>query len=410
MSAMRPRLAILVLDGLGIGAQPDGDQTDAGSDTLRHVLASNPGLDLPNLRAMGLLHVAGIKGDGVPASFPTRWPVAAGRSALGYPGADTYLGHLVMMGVPAAEFSLDLLRATAPIVTERLRAAGHSVQPSRRGSALVVDGQVLVADNVEAARGLGVNVTASTERVPFEALLAIGHVVRAAVSNPRVIVVGATGFEIGDILEHLVERSPGQIGVDTPGLGVYRRPFDVRHLGSPAGEGALLTRYATDAGLPVVLLGKAADVIGGPAKRDNAMETDRVLGLLGDALDESPEGLFVANVQETDLAGHSQDPARFASILAQIDQALPRLLAQLTGDDVLMVTADHGNDPCSGHSGHTREYVPLLAAGPRVTPADIGTRESLADIGATAADLLHLQASIPGASFAHALRGSEERP
>src|SRR5205814_1272630 len=114
MIARTPRVVILVIDGLGIGAQADGSRSDAGSNTLRHVLTSNPALRLPHLSGLGLLRVAGFTDGGAAVASLGRWPAAAGRSALGYPGADTYLGHLVMMGAPAVQFSLALLNETGP--------------------------------------------------------------------------------------------------------------------------------------------------------------------------------------------------------------------------------------------------------------------------------------------------------
>jgi phosphopentomutase len=112
-------------------------------------------------------------------------------------------------------------------------------------------------------------------------------------------------------------------------------------------------------------------------------------------------GLIVANVQETDLSGHEQNPRRYADVLELVDRMLPELLDQLGDDDVLLITGDHGNDPTIGHAQHTREYTPVLVVGPAVRPVDIGLRESLADIGATAADLLGVLPIRSGRSFAH---------
>jgi phosphopentomutase len=107
----------------------------------------------------------------------------------------------------------------------------------------------------------------------------------------------------------------------------------------------------------------------------------------------------VANVQETDLAGHEEDRDRYREVLRLVDSKLPQLLEQLRPDDALFVTADHGNDPTSGSSRHTREYVPLLAYGAAFQPVDLGIRSTLADVAATVGDLQQLEELESGASF-----------
>jgi phosphopentomutase len=110
-------------------------------------------------------------------------------------------------------------------------------------------------------------------------------------------------------------------------------------------------------------------------------------------------GVVVVNVQETDLAGHEQNVERYAEMLRVVDRRLPELLDRLRPGDALFVTGDHGNDPTIGHSQHTREYTPALAYGPGLLPVPLGIRDSLADIGATAADLLGLPPLGAGTSF-----------
>lgn len=395
------RAILIVLDGFGVGAMPDAEPEDAASHTLARIAAQTGPLELPNLVRMGLGNVAGqvLPSTDAPSA-------AIGRSATGYPGADTYMGHQELMGGELSNVQRRLLRDLESDVVGTLEAAGHDVAPlGSSGSALVVDGCVLVADNVEARPGLNINVTASLDDIDFDALTAIGQLVRGAVAVPRVIVVAGRGFDLDDIRAHMVERTPGQHGVDTPALGVYDEHYQVRHLGAEIDHTNQLPTRACAAGLEAVLLGKAADVVRcEDAVSQNIVATDEVFAAALEHLEAMRSGVIVANVQETDLAGHEQDSVRFRQVLEVVDRHLPLVLDRLREDDVLFISADHGNDPGIGHSQHTREFVPVIAAGPRVTPAALGTRSSLSDVGATMADLLGVGPVAAGLSFLEEIR------
>jgi phosphopentomutase len=262
-------------------------------------------------------------------------------------------------------------------------------------------GPAVIADNIEAARGININVTASLDEMSFADLLQIGEVVRAATKVSRVIVVGGRGYRRSDIEEHVQRHPHGHVGVNTPELGVYDRHYRVRHLGFPVETARQAPSLARKAGLPVALLGKAADVVScpDPAVLDPAVDTDEVFNLAADALASDPGGLVVMNVQETDLAGHEQDAARYRAVLERVDGRLAGLLRLMRGEDLLIVTADHGNDPGIGSSQHTREFVPVLVHGPPAGSVQGGTRETLADVGATLCDWLRLPAPPDGTSI-----------
>jgi phosphopentomutase len=162
---------------------------------------------------------------------------------------------------------------------------------------------------------------------------------------------------------------------------------------------------AKAAGHEVVLLGKAADVVHCEgAVTDNVIPTEGVMRKTIDHLAAMGHGLIVSNVQETDLSGHEEDVERYGEVLELVDRMLPELLDGLHDDDVILITGDHGNDPTIGHSQHTREYTPVLAFGPRVATSEVGLRETLADVGATAADLLGVLPLRAGRSFAKELQ------
>jgi phosphopentomutase len=397
----RRRVVVLVLDGLGLGAMPDAPPEDMGSDTLLHVDEVAGPLGLPTLASLGLGNLTGAPG----VADVDEPRAATGRCALKHPGADTFMGHQEMMGGSLDGVQLRLLSELADEVQTALRAAGHEVASLVEGqSPLLVDGCVLVADNIEARPRLNINVTASLDDIELEALTRIGQIVRDVTPVPRIIVVGGRGYDIDGIRAHIKERTPGQIGVDTPELGVYDEHYRVRHLGLDFASSEQAPSRAKVAGHEVVLLGKAADVVRCEgAVTDNLIPTEGVMRKTIDHLVAMEHGLIVANVQETDLSGHEEDALRYGSVLETVDRMLPELLAGLGDDDVLIITGDHGNDPTIGHSQHTREYTPLLVFGPGVPVTDLGLRESLADIGATAAELLGAAAPCSGRSFAKEL-------
>jgi phosphopentomutase len=353
---------LLVLDGLGVGAMDDADPSDRGSHTLRSVHQHAGPLRLPNLLALGLGAVAGVDGLDGAGNVPR---AAHGRSELAHPGADTYLGHQELMGASLERIRLGLMDELGMQIEDALRARGHRVRPFVPGrSALLVDATVVV------------------------------------------VVVSGPGFGVEEMRANLRELPTGQVGVDCVGLGVYDEHYRVRHLGADFDVGAQLPARALAHGRRIALIGKAADVIRCEgAVRDPLVPTEDVLARLVAALESDEAELIVANVQEADLSGHEQDPDRFAVVLHQVDAFLPRVLALLGTADVLVICADHGNDPAIGHGQHTRERTPLLVAGDRIAPIGLGTRATLADVGATLAELLGVGTVATGASFAREVIG-----
>ena len=395
----RPRRAVvLVVDGLGVGAMPDAGPEDAGANTLRGVGDAADQFSAPTMASLGLGNLTAVAA--IPANSAPR--AAYGRCALAHPGADTYLGHQEIMGDGLDQVELRLLSELSDRVINALVQAGHSAEPLLPGrSPLVVDGCVLVADNIEARPRLNINVTGSLDDVSFDDLTHLGEIVRGVVPVPRVIVVAGRGFGIKDIRAHVKERSPGQIGVDSPALGVYDEHYQVRHLGVNFNANRQVPSLLLEAGHQVVLLGKAADVVHCVgAETKNLVDTGEVMAATEAALQTMKSGLVVANVQETDLAGHEEDPQRYATVLQRFDGLLPDVLRLLHNDDVLFITGDHGNDPTAGTSRHTREYTPVLVAGPRVRHVSLGIRASLADIGASVAELFGVGPTAGGTSFA----------
>ncbi|HBF80072.1 MAG TPA: phosphopentomutase [Streptomyces sp.] len=388
------KTVIVVIDGFGVGAMPDAGVLrpgDIAADTCGHVLdhcrtAFGRPLRLPVLGALGL----GLVHPHPDLARRTHLPVAAGRAALGYPGADTFAGHQTMMGADFSRVTVARLADHLDEVSDALTTAGHRVEPLDGQPLLVVDGAVLVHDNLEADPGINWNASGRVDDLPFEGpggILAIARTVRAVAPVARVIAVG--GHADGPLSGFVRPGDGRTIGLDTPATGFYRNGgLQVQHLGAALDHTRQLPELAARAGIPVTLVGKAADILEcAAATRHPAVATVDVLSHTLDAVRAEGDALVVANVQETDLAGHQQDPERYGHLLEQVDAGLAGLVALLADPgDRLIVTGDHGNDPTIGHALHTREYVPVLIHRPDAPGVELlPDAHSLADVGATAA-------------------------
>jgi phosphopentomutase len=391
--------AILVIDGFGIGAMPDAGalrSTDVEADTLGSlakwaIKSQGRPIKVGNMMGAGM---AALRPDLVgftePATRMARGRVTVRKSALGYPGADTFAGHQTMMGADMSNVTLCRVGERIPELTEALKANGHKVELLNGvEKLLVVDEVALVHDNLEADPALNWNVSARLDEISWEEILEISKIVRRVAPVARVIAVG--GYSDRPLSDS-VRPGPGNtIGLDTPASGFYKLGgLQVLHMGVEIDHTRQLPQAVSAAGFPVTLVGKAADILvasGADVYSKPGVDTK---GILEDTLIGIQRGgLTVANVQQTDLAGHQQDVKMFASIVEQVDAALPELVRALGSNGVLVITGDHGNDPDIGHAFHTREYVPVIAINGRDKPTDevesLEDMSSLAEVGASVA-------------------------
>jgi phosphopentomutase len=394
------RAILVVLDGLGVGAMDDVAVTrpqDAGSDSLRHALGECPGR-LPNLEWLGL----GMAAPGAGLDWPQvggSW----GRSELGYPGADSYLGHQAMFGSDVSGVVLEGFSAQIGRYSEALLDAGHKVTAIDGMPVLAVDEAMVVCDSLEADPGMNYNVTGSLEVVDFDHIVEVARDLRALAPVPRVIAVGGREIDLADIMGSLKGRD-GAVGVDTPSLGVYGNGVELLHLGFRFDTEKQTPSRVAEAGLPVALIGKMADLIVCPtAERLPGVDTDEVLASLMKVFAEQEAGLIAANVQEVDLAGHQESAAMYVDVLERADHAMGAIRAGMGPEDLLIVCGDHGNDATWG-TMHTREEVPVLAWNPGRGSVRLGTRSTLADVGATLAAWLGVPLPPVGESFLGLMR------
>jgi phosphopentomutase len=378
------RAMLLVLDGTGVGAMDDvaiSRPQDANANTLLHVAQAVGGLQTPTLAALGLGHIQSASG------LETDQPPLAsyGQAYLAYHGADSYLGHQELLGTIPIASQPTLMRDTADLIEQVLCRARHTVR-RLPGSMLVVDEAVVIADNLEADPGQNINLTVAFAHISFEDALKIGNIVRELVKVARVIVFGGPTLTLKEILYYVEQRPNGQTGVNSPALGVYDEKLMIRHMGYGVDPERQVSSILARAGKRVSLVGKMADLIVCPqAERNPVVPTQEVMNAMLDGLSRDTFDFMAVTVQETDLAGHEGDSQRFARVLAQADDGLAALLPLMHADDMLIVTADHGNDPTLRLGVHTRERVPVLVYRPGHPGRAFAIRTSLSDLPATIA-------------------------
>ncbi|WLR55390.1 phosphopentomutase [Mesobacillus subterraneus] len=389
------RLILLVIDSFGIGAMEDCQEfnpADCRANTYKHIRESVPSLKVPTMYQLGL----GALVDGLEAPLN-----AFGRSALAHHGADTYLGHQEIAGSCPKASTKRLMKDIHGTLAEALRKEGHHVSyPWKDRPVFVVDDACVVGDNLESAVGNIINLCADFNLMHFEQLKKVGRIVRQNVDTSRVIAFGSPRTSLEQILSVVKEKNPGQWGVDAPKAKVYGEGYDVYHMGYGVNIDGQFPMIAAREGLKVYRIGKTADVLHGSGPAFPVVNTKKVLNILEETFQkEDGDAAFLVNVQETDLAGHAEDPEWYAQTLNDTDSWLEGFLPKMEESDMLIIMADHGNDPTIGHSNHTREYVPIMIYGRKVARVNIGTRTTMADIGATMSDYFNLPPTDQGDSF-----------
>lgn len=386
------RAFLIVLDGVGAGELPDArDYGDEGSHTLLHVAEAAGGLRLPTLESLGLgrlLDLPGVR----PLAAPRG---ARGRLAERSAGKDSTTGHWELAGLVLERafptyprgFPEDLLDRWSARVGRGWMAnvvgSGTDIV-QRYGEEHQRTGKLIVYTSADSV----FQVAAHEDTVPLEALY-------DACREARALLRG----------EHAVGRVIARPFVGGP--GGYQRTTNRRDFSLEPPAPTLLDRLV-EGGHPVVTVGKVDDLFAGRGvteafhTRGNAEGEEILAGLA-----RSPgRGLVFANLIDFDqLYGHRNDPAGFALALEQFDARLEEILAHLRPDETCWITADHGNDPVTPSTDHSREHVPLLVAGPRVRAgADLGTRATFADVAATLAEMFGVTAPPAGTSFLREVR------
>jgi phosphopentomutase len=369
------RICLMVLDSAGIGEMPDAAEWgDAGADTLGHIMESRK-VELPNLQQLGLGNIRPLNGL-PPVDRPTG---SYGKCTLKSNGKDTTTGHWEMAGIilkqafptfphgfPPHIIDSFVEKAKVPGVLGNIPASGTEIIV-RLGEEHVRTGKPIVYTSADSV----FQIAAHEEIIPLDRLYDICETARAILKGDdevaRVIARPFLGNNASD----------------------FKRTENRHDYAIPPPSDNLLPLLA-QAGHDVVCIGKIASIYDsmGVSQDLTAKNNDQTIDQTINALGGDSRGLIFSNLVDFDmLYGHRRDTEGYARALEHFDKRLPGIIEAMRGDDLLIMTADHGNDPTKDGSDHTREFVPLLVYGASARGGvDLGTRQSLSDIGQTIAE------------------------
>jgi len=383
------RFTLLVIDGLGIGAQEDAaEYCNEDADTLGHVSAIT-NCRLPNMERLGLGNIrplASIKETGDPlASWGKMREVSAGK--------DSTTGHWELAGIhlesPFPTFPDGFPEKVTRRFCEGTGVDGVLCNKPYSGTDVINDygeehlrtrNPILYtsADSV-------FQVACHTDITDLETLYRWCEFARKHVA------VG--DYEVGRVIARPFTGKPGN----------FERISDKRKDFSSVPPTPNLLSLLKENGIKTYSVGKVIDLFAGKSftqyrkTRSNAEGISQLLSLLSASIDQS---FVFANLIDTDqVYGHRQDPEGFGHCLEEIDRAIPAIISKMTGDDVLVITGDHGNDPADNSTDHTREFVPLLVFRGGTEPGNLGTRETFSDVAASALEFFSIEHKLKGRSF-----------
>ncbi|MCG7406966.1 phosphopentomutase [Paenibacillus sp. ACRRX] len=394
------KFIVVIIDSFGIGAMDDVAvvrQADIKANTCKHILEYHLAKRLPNLERLGLMNALGEEVGSM------RFAVEAlvGTSDLMHEGADSFLGHQEIMGSRPLKPLIAPFSTVLDHVQSHLEHSGYVVERIGESPAiLLVNGTAVVGDNLETDSGQVYNVTGLLDQMTFEQIEELGRCVRDAVFVSRVIAFGGEHVSIEQLLAARQVKEGVYAGIDTPLSGVYKSGYRVVHLGYGVNSAVQIPTILGEAGIPVSLIGKVENIVSNAAGRNRpGVDTADLLEITLHEMHLMSHGFICVNIQETDLAGHAQDTERYMNRLEVCDRYVGHIMELMADGDILIITADHGNDPTIGHSRHTREKVPILVYQRQGKSGHIGHYSTLSCIGATVADYFHVKAPENGTSF-----------
>ncbi|KMZ41292.1 MULTISPECIES: phosphopentomutase [Bacillales] len=382
------RVFLIVMDSVGIGEQPDAPKfNDAGANTLGHIAERVAGFSLPNLQKLGLGNIAPLQN-----VAPVAAPMAHyGKMQEISMGKDTTTGHWEIMGLHVSTpFNTYPDGFPQELISEFEQRIGRKVLGNKVASGTdILDelgeehmntGAVIVYTSADSV----FQVAAHEEIVPLEELYHICEVARELTLRDE--------FAVTRVIARPFVGQPGNFSRTANRHDYSVKPF------APT-----VMNRLQDAGLASIAIGKISDIYAEEGvtqsirTKDNMDGVDQILG----TMKQSFTGLSFVNLVDFDAKfGHRRDPEGYGQALMEFDARIPEILEALQENDLLVITADHGNDPVHHGSDHTREYVPLLAYHKGIQAGQhLGIRETFADLGATIADNFGVTAPVIGKSF-----------
>jgi phosphopentomutase len=379
------RAVIIILDGVGIGEAPDAaEYGDSGSDTLGNVARACGGLTLPRLERFGLGNIRPLEGMRRRGDVVGAWGSMRPASA----GKDSTAGHWEIAGVHLDRaFPTYKSGFPAEVIEAFARQTGRGVIGNVVGSGTDVINQFAAEQRetgswiVYTSADSVFQIAADEQVIPLEELYRGCEIARKMLVPPN---------DVSRVIARPFEMTPA---------GYHRTANRRDYSIEPPGE--TLLDALSKAGIPRGGVGKVDDLFAGRslASRHTASNAEGIRGIK-EWLSKAEGGFLFANLVDFDqLYGHRNDVAGFYGALREFDAALPSITSRLKEDDLLFITADHGNDPTTASTDHARELVPLLVGGMRVVPCDLGQRDTFSDLGATVAEWFGLSFRGRGKSF-----------
>ena len=374
------RICLVVLDSAGIGEMPDAAAWgDAGADTLGNIFRTRR-VTVPNLQSLGLANIRPL--EGVPAA---ERPIGSfGKCTLASNGKDTTTGHWEMAGILLEKAFPTFPEGFPPRVIERFVA--ETGVPGVLGN--------IPASGTEIIKELGEEHVRSGKPIVYTSADSVFQIA----AHEEVVPIDRL-YEMCEAARRILdgEDKVGRV-IARPFVGetaeTFKRTENRHDYAVPPPERNLLP-LLKNAGLDVVCIGKIASIYDsmGVTEDLTAKNNDQTIDQTVKALNDDSKGLIFSNLVDFDmLFGHRRDPEGYAAALEHFDTRLPEIMAAMRDGDLLIITADHGNDPTFRGSDHTREYAPLLVYGKTARPGvNLGTRGSLADIGQTIAEIFGLE-------------------
>jgi len=382
------RIFLIVLDSVGIGEAPDADKfNDLGSNTLGHIAEHMGGLNMPNMAKLGLSNIreiAGIPIQEQPLSFYTKMQEASN-------GKDTMTGHWEIMGLNIqqpfrvfpdgfpSELLNELEEKTGRKIIGNKPASGTEIL-DELGEEHMKTGALIVYTSADSV----LQIAAHEEIVPIDELYKICELARELTLDEK--------YMVGRVIARPFIGVPGKFTRTANRHDYALKPFD-----------RTVMNELKDSGYDVLAIGKISDIYDGEGITKSLRTKSNMDGMdkLIESLDMDFTGISFVNLVDFDaLFGHRRDPIGYGKALEEYDNRLAAVLEQLTEQDLLIVTADHGNDPVHPGTDHTREYVPLLVYSPRLKIGkELQMRETFADVGATIADNFNVKMPAYGKSF-----------
>jgi phosphopentomutase len=382
------RVHLVVMDSVGIGEAPDAELfNDQGADTLGHIAEHMDGLNMPNMAKLGLSNIKEVKGV-EKADSPLAYYTKMQEASV---GKDTMTGHWEIMGL-----HIDTPFKTYPDgfpekLIQKLEAeTGRTVIGNKpaSGTAIIEElgkehmetGALIVYTSADPV----LQIAAHEDIIPIEEQYKICGIAREITMDEE--------FLVGRVIARPFVGEPGSFKRTSNRHDYALKPFN-----------RTVMNELKDSGFDVIALGKISDIYNGEGVTKAVRTKHNMDGMdvFIKTFDESFTGLSFLNLVDFDaLYGHRRDPEGYGKALEEFDARLPEVFEKMTEDDLLLITADHGNDPTAPGTDHTREYVPLLAYSKRFTKGDeLPMRETFADIGATVADNFNVNMPKFGKSF-----------